>query len=230
MTGVLALFTRCEQKERERGGGRGEKTIRLKNLLQTPEEPCDWGFKSSSRGSWCISAALGEHIPLWPGQTQHRTHRRIQYMLPCVCTHMHTRPKKPHCHSTAPASSTKATSSHCVRPSPFIPFSTACTTTKAEKLGSCVDDRATNLFGGTHYISSLYSSAAERGELNMDMQRWVSLWRWEHQQCPVITSGIIHTFHMEQMPQPDPRLCIRFTTDTRSQVNWWPRKRVCFVF
>lgn len=48
MTGVLALFTRCEQeKEREKeevgggGGGRGEKTIRLKNLLQTPEEPCD---------------------------------------------------------------------------------------------------------------------------------------------------------------------------------------------
>lgn len=58
---------------------------------------------------------------------------------------------------------------------PFIPFSAACSTTKAEKLGSCVDDRATNLFGGTHYISSQYSSAAERGELNMDMQRWASL-------------------------------------------------------
>lgn len=87
-----------------------------------------------------------------------------------ACTHT-----SQNCHSTAPACSTKATSSHCVQPSPFIPFSTACTTTKAEKLGSCVDDRATNLFGGTHYMSSLYSSAAERGELNMDIQRRVSL-------------------------------------------------------
>lgn len=60
-------------------------------------------------------------------------------------------------------------------PSPFIPFSKACTTTKAEKLGSCVDDRATNLFGGTHYIKSLYSWAAERPEINVDMQRWASL-------------------------------------------------------
>lgn len=69
----------------------------------------------------------------------------------------------------------KPPSPHCVQPSPIIPFGTGCTATKAEKLGSCVDDRATNLFGGTHYMSSLYSSAAERGELNMDMQRWVSL-------------------------------------------------------
>lgn len=197
MTGVLVLFTRCEQKkrERERGGGRGEKTIRLKNLLQTPEEPCDWGFRSSSRGAWCISAALREHIPSWPDIERNEYTHTAQ-----------------NCHSTAPASNTKATSSHCVRPSPFIQFSTACTTTKAEKLGSCVDDRATNLFGGTHYISSLYSSAAERGELNMDMQRWASLWRWGHQQCPAITSGIINTFHMGQMPRPDYQLCIWFNT------------------
>ena len=129
----------------------------------------------------------------------------------CTCSHAfaHThirtssKKKKP-CHSTAPASNTKATSSHCVRPSPFIPFSTACTTTKAEKLGSDVDDRATNLFGGTHYISRLYSSAAERAELNMDMQRWPTVWRWVHQQWPVLTSGIIHTFHMGQMPPTGP--------------------------
>lgn len=183
MTGVLALFTRCVQKERERGGGRGEKTTRLKNLLQTPKEPCDWGFKSSSSGSWCISATLLAWQDTEPNTDKHTS-------------------KKRHCHSTAPASNTKATSSHCVRPSPFILFSTACTTTKAEKLGSCVDDRVTNLFGGTHYFSTLYSLAAERAELNMDTQRWVSLWRWVHQQYPLITAGIIHTFHMGQMPRP----------------------------
>lgn len=160
------------EKESERGGGgeRGAKTIRLKNLLQTPEEPCDWGFKSSSRGSWCISAALCRERTYPPGLAWHRTAHAHMYRRPCM--YLHT---SQNCHSTAPARSTKATSSHCVQPSPFIPFSTACTTTKAEKLGSCVDDRATNLFGGTHYMSSLYSSAAERGELNMDMQRRVSL-------------------------------------------------------
>lgn len=170
MTGVLALFTRCEQKERERGGGRGEKTIRLKNLLQTPKEPCDWGFKSSSRGSWCISAALREHIPSWLGQTQSWRYTHVhKHTCGHACTQTKNTSQKPYCHSTAPARCTKPTSSHCVQPSPFILFSTACTTTKAEKLGSCVDDGATNLFGGTHYISTLYSLATERGELNMDM-------------------------------------------------------------
>lgn len=57
---------------------------------------------------------------------------------------------------------TKAVSSSGVQSRPFIPFSKACTTTKAEKLGSSVDDRATNLFGGTHYVSSLFTSAAEK--------------------------------------------------------------------
>lgn len=112
----------------------------------------------------------GSAYPFGPGQTRNCTRTHIH-----ACTHTSRKKKITDCHSTAPASNTKATSSHCVRPSPFIPFSTACTTTKAEKLGSCVDDRATNLFGGTHYICSLYSSAAERGELNMDMQRWASL-------------------------------------------------------
>lgn len=107
------------------------------------------------------------------------------------------------CHSAAPASNTKATSSHCVQPNPFIPFSPACIATKAQKLGSCVDDRVTNLFGETHCTGRLYSSAAERGELNMDMQRWVSLCTSMNQQCPAITPGIIHTFHMGQMPRPD---------------------------
>lgn len=107
------------------------------------------------------------------------------------------------CHSAAPASNTKATSSHCVQPNPFIPFSPACISTKAQKLGSCVDDRVTNLFGETHCTGRLYSSAAERGELNMAMQRWGSLCTSMNQQCPAITPGIIHTFHMGQMPQPD---------------------------
>lgn len=86
---------------------------------------------------------------------------------------------------------------------PFIPLSPACIATKAQKLGSCVDDRVTNLFGATHCTGRLYSSAAERGELNMDMQRWLSLCTSMEQQCPAITPGIIHTFHMGQMPQPD---------------------------
>lgn len=145
-----------------------------------------------------------------PALARHRSAGTQTYMWTCMYAYKHAS-RKPHRHSTAPASNTKATSSHCVRPSPFILFSTACTTTKAEKLGSCVDDRATNLFGGTHYISSLYSLAAERGELNMDMRRWVSLWRWVHQQCPVITSGIIHTFHMGQMPWANYRLCMWFS-------------------
>lgn len=144
----------------------------------------------------------GSTYPPGQGQTENCMHTHIHAVMH-VCIH----PKKS-CHSTAPAGNTKATSSHCVRPSPLIPFSTACTTTKAEKLGSCVDDRATNLFGGTQYISSLYSLPAERGELNMDMQRWASLWRQAHQQCHAITSGIIHTFHMGQMPWPDDHRCI----------------------
>lgn len=120
-----------------------------------------------------LSGTQGAHTLLvWP-DTELHAHTHIHAVMH-VRIHTHT---SQNCHSTAPASNTKATSSHCVRPSPFIPFSTACATTKAEKLGSCVDDRATNLFGGTHYISSLYSSAAERGELNMDMQRWASLWK-----------------------------------------------------
>lgn len=165
MTGVLVLFTRCEQEKKRKGergeGGRGEKTIRLKNLLQTP---------------------LGT---LWL-RVQVELQRFLLYLKRCsgsadppntrIYVRVRVRPAK-NCHSSAPASNTKATSSHCVRPSPFIPFSTACTTTKAEKLGSCDDDRATNLFGGTHYISSVYSSAAEKAELNMDIQRWASLWK-----------------------------------------------------
>lgn len=159
-------------------------------------------IEGSSRNLVYLSGTRGEHTLLaWP---ELHTHIRTGSH---AC--MHT---SQNCHSTAPASNTKATSSHSVQRSPFIPFNTACTTTKAEKLGSCVDDRATNLFGGTHSTSSLYSSAAERGELNMDMQRWVSLWRWVHQQCPAITSGIIHTFHMRQMSSPDYHLCIWFDT------------------
>lgn len=97
-----------------------------------------------------LSTTLGAHNLLaWP-DTELHTHTDRETS------------QNPYCHSTAPAGNTKATSSHCVRPSPFIPFHTGCSTTKAEKLRSCVDDRATNLFGGTHYISSLYSSAAER--------------------------------------------------------------------
>lgn len=168
----------------------------IEGSSRAPEVPGISQWHSASQSTY----------PPGPGQTQNCAHVHVQ-----SCTYTHTSPK-PHCHSTAPASYTKATSSHCVRPSPFIPFRIACTTTKAEKLGSCVDDRATNLFGGIHYISSLYSSAAERGELNMDMQRWASLWRWVHQQCPVITSGIIHTFHMGQMPWPDYHLCIWLNT------------------
>lgn len=61
------------------------------------------------------------------------------------------------CHSAAPASNTKATSSHCVQPNPFIPFSPACIATKAQKLGSCVDDRVTNLCGETHCTGGVYS-------------------------------------------------------------------------
>ncbi len=162
------------EKEREKEEEEGErkpfawriycKPLRnpvIEGSSRAPEVP---GVSQRHRGSTNL-----------PGLARHRTAHTPAYMWPCMCAYTHTTSQ--HRHSTAPASHTKATSSHCVRPSPFIPFSTACTTTKAEKLGSCVDDRATNLFGGTHYISSLYSSAAERGELNMDMQRWASLWK-----------------------------------------------------
>lgn len=147
MTGVLALFTRCEQKKRERKKKKeeeeGERKPFARRIYCKPlRNPV---IEGSSRA------------PEVPGVSQ-RHYSGSTYPLglarPCMHAYKHT---SQNCHSTAPASNTKATSSHCVRPSPFIPFRTACTTTKAEKLGSCVDDRATNLFGGTHYISSLYS-------------------------------------------------------------------------
>lgn len=202
-------------KKRGGGGGRGEKTIRLKNLLQTPEELCDWGFKPSSRGSWCISAALSRAQTL-PVKTDTKLH--IITRINTRTAFGHARPKKPKTrthqqrkHKTALCAvvplhllaNTKVVSSNGVQPRPFIPFSKACTTTKAEKLGICVDDGASNLFGGTHYISSLYSLAVERGELHLDIQRWASLWRWAPQQWPAITPGIIHTFHIGQMPRAD---------------------------
>lgn len=83
--------------------------------------------------------------PPGPGQMRERTRAR------------RGRAHSKNCHSAAPASNTKATSSHCVQPNPFIPFSPDCTATKAQKLGSCVDDRVTNLFGGTHCTCRLYS-------------------------------------------------------------------------
>lgn len=224
MTGVLALFTRCARKERERKGRRRRRKGRENH---SPEE-----FTANPRGTlWlrvqvelqrCLVYLSSTRERVYsPGPARHRTaHRRA-----AMHVHIHTK----NCHSPAPACSTKAISSHCVQPSPFIPFSTACTTTKAEKLGSCVDDRATNLFGGTHYMSSLYSSAAERGELNMDMQRWVSLWGWVHQQCPTITSGIIHTFHMGQMPQPDFAFDLAFSQLMQGHKWIYYLKNVCFV-
>lgn len=161
MTGVLALFTRCEQKKSE-AERRGEKTIQVKNLLQTPggtlwlrvqvELQRFLAYLSGTRRARTLLARAYAHAAM---------HVRIRIPETVIPLHLLATQKPP--------------SPHCVQPSPIIPFGTGCTATKAEKLGSCVDDRATNLFGGTHYMSSLYSSAAERGELNMDMQRWVSL-------------------------------------------------------
>lgn len=134
------------------------------------------------------------------------------------------------CHSAAPASNTKATSSHCVQPNPFIPFSPACIATKAQKLGSCVDDRVTNLFGETHCTGRLYSSAAERGELNMDMQRWVSLCKYEP------TMPCYYPWNNSYIPYgtdaPARRLSAFDTTraiDTRSQVHLLLLEKLCLV-
>lgn len=165
MTGVLALFTRCEQKKRERKKKKeeeeGERKPFARRIYCKPlRNPV---IEGSSRAPEVPGVSQrhysGSTYP--PGlarpDAQLHMHARVTHThkrKPCMHAYKHT---SQNCHSTAPASNTKATSSHCVRPSPFIPFRTACTTTKAEKLGSCVDDRATNLFGGTHYISSLYS-------------------------------------------------------------------------
>lgn len=180
------------EKESERGGGeRVKKTIRLKNLLQTPEEPCDWGFSSSSKGSWCISAALGENIPSWPGRN-------------CACTFeqaamyagIHPKTVIPlHLLATQkplpPTVSSQAPLSCLIQPAPQ---------TKAEKLGSCVDDRATNLFGGTHHY-----------EQPVQFSSWKEWIKYGHAEmgvfvkmsAPTMPSGIIHAFHMRQMPGPD---------------------------
>ena len=178
MTGVLALFTRCEQKKRERKKKEEEeeegerKPFAWRIYCKPPRNPVIEGSSRAPEVPGVSQQHSGSTYP--PGlarpdaqmnmhahmrahthtHTHARTHTHTHKCKPCMHAYKHT---SQNCHSTAPASNTKATSSHCVRPSPFIPFRTACTTTKAEKLGSCVDDRATNLFGGTHYISSLYS-------------------------------------------------------------------------